>query len=239
MSAIESAPGWFGKLPALGDFVTRRLPQSFVRPWDTWITNGVEAVQRDRGDAGREALLTFPIWRFVVPPDVLDANAWFGLLAPSVDRVGRCFPLTVALALAPRDYGAADLGGVARVLDQWTAAVTAVLDNDDVSAFDEALAQAPHLAIERAPAVLDNLDAANAPGATREFTRSFTEELSALGSRALQRALGAQVLWWADPYQELPGLAFSSQRLDDADLFNRLLGLTAAAESPQLFSHDG
>ena len=26
--------GWYGKLPASGDFVTRRLPPSFIEPWD-------------------------------------------------------------------------------------------------------------------------------------------------------------------------------------------------------------
>jgi len=30
--------GWFGKIPALGDFVTRHLPPSFVQPWDEWLS---------------------------------------------------------------------------------------------------------------------------------------------------------------------------------------------------------
>ena len=27
-------PGWYGKIPSLGDFASRRLPQSFVAAWD-------------------------------------------------------------------------------------------------------------------------------------------------------------------------------------------------------------
>jgi type VI secretion system protein ImpM len=30
-------PGFYGKLPTAGDFVTRRLPIDFVRVWDRWL----------------------------------------------------------------------------------------------------------------------------------------------------------------------------------------------------------
>ena len=30
-------PGWFGKLPGLGDFASRRLPDTFVAAWDRWL----------------------------------------------------------------------------------------------------------------------------------------------------------------------------------------------------------
>ena len=29
--------GYFGKLPAVGDFVSNGLPKSFVSPWDQWV----------------------------------------------------------------------------------------------------------------------------------------------------------------------------------------------------------
>ena len=29
--------GFFGKLPSHGDFLSRRLPRSFVDPWDSWL----------------------------------------------------------------------------------------------------------------------------------------------------------------------------------------------------------
>ena len=40
-------PGWYGKLPAAGDFLTRRLPGSFVQTWDHWLQHGL-AQGRDR-----------------------------------------------------------------------------------------------------------------------------------------------------------------------------------------------
>ena len=34
----EGRPGWFGKIPSLGDFASRRLPPTFVKPWDQWLS---------------------------------------------------------------------------------------------------------------------------------------------------------------------------------------------------------
>ena len=33
-ATLNPAPGWFGKLPHLGDFASRRLPDTFVRGRD-------------------------------------------------------------------------------------------------------------------------------------------------------------------------------------------------------------
>ena len=35
---LLTAPGFWGKLPAAGDFVGRRLPAAFVEPWDRWVS---------------------------------------------------------------------------------------------------------------------------------------------------------------------------------------------------------
>ena len=94
--------GWTGKLPASGDFVTRRLPSSFIEPWDAWL-NAMVAGSRERLGAGwRDAFLSAPIWRFVLAPGIIGDTGWAGLVAPSVDAVGRYFPLTVASALPAR-----------------------------------------------------------------------------------------------------------------------------------------
>lgn len=91
--------GWYGKLPANGDFVTRRLPPSFIEPWDAWL-NAMLAGSRERlGAAWRDAFLSAPAWRFVLAPGVVGQQGWAGLIVPSVDSVGRYFPITVASAL--------------------------------------------------------------------------------------------------------------------------------------------
>jgi type VI secretion system protein ImpM len=46
-----------------------------------------------------ECFLSAPVWRFVVPAGMFSRLAWLGLIVPSVDRVGRYFPLTIAASV--------------------------------------------------------------------------------------------------------------------------------------------
>jgi type VI secretion system protein ImpM len=98
--------GWFGKLPTSGDFVTRRVHPSFIEPWDAWL-NAMLAGSRERlGADWRETFLSAPAWRFVLAPGVIGADGWAGLIVPSVDSVGRYFPLTVVSQLPVRGMDA-------------------------------------------------------------------------------------------------------------------------------------
>ena len=98
--SAESAPGYHGKLIAKGDFVTRRLPRSFVGPWDSWLQDVVGGSRTRMGEAWLDAYLTSPIWRFALSAGLCGESAAAGVLMPSVDRVGRYFPLTVVAMLA-------------------------------------------------------------------------------------------------------------------------------------------
>ena len=92
------APGWFGKLPSHGDFLARRLPPAVRLCFDDWLQRGLLQSRTDLGDAWLPAWLASPLWRFVVAPGVCGAQAWMGVLMPSHDRVGRCFPLLLMAA---------------------------------------------------------------------------------------------------------------------------------------------
>jgi len=59
------------------------------------------AAREKLGEDWLESYLKAPIWRFALMPGALDARPWFGVLMPSVDRVGRQFPLTFAASFAP------------------------------------------------------------------------------------------------------------------------------------------
>lgn len=97
---METFPaGWYGKIPGTGDFIARRVPAAFSEAWDRWL-QGAIAGSRDRlGAQWRDSYLSMPIWRFVFSPGLLTQHAWAGIVAPSVDAVGRYFPLAVASAL--------------------------------------------------------------------------------------------------------------------------------------------
>jgi len=87
--------GLYGKLPAYGDFIFRNLNSSFITPWDEWLQHFISGSQEQMGDDWLNIYLTSPIWRFVLSPGVIDSNMWAGLMMPSVDRVGRYFPISL------------------------------------------------------------------------------------------------------------------------------------------------
>ncbi len=125
MSGDVSA-GFYGKIPARGDFVRTGLSRDFTDAWDAWLQSVISGSQALMGEAWLPAFLEAPVWRFVLPPGMGGAQAVVGLMLPSVDRAGRYFPLTFA-ALSPRCVAKAS----ARVwLDSCEAAGLAALERD-------------------------------------------------------------------------------------------------------------
>src|SRR5206468_3770015 len=92
-------PGWYGKVPNLGDFASRRLPPAFISAWDGWLQEVLHGSRTALGEAWLDTYLTMPIWRFVLLPGTVGDSGWAGIVMPSVDRVGRAFPLTIAVQL--------------------------------------------------------------------------------------------------------------------------------------------
>lgn len=92
-------PGFYGKLPTVGDFISRRLPASFVRPWDAWLQEALSTSQNELGSEWLDIYLTSPVWRFLLSAGVCGDRACMGILMPSVDNVGRYFPLTLAVLI--------------------------------------------------------------------------------------------------------------------------------------------
>jgi type VI secretion system protein ImpM len=103
VSATLSAPasGFFGKLPARGDFVRAGLPGGFVAAWDDWLQRMLTASRAALGDAWEASWLEAPVWRFTLAAGLCGPASVLGLWLPSVDRVGRYFPLTFARLPAP------------------------------------------------------------------------------------------------------------------------------------------
>ena len=87
--------GAFGKVPSLGDFFKVGLPRTFVQTWDTWLQRGIMAAKADLGPSWNACYNSAPLWRFTLPPRVAGPEAVMGIIMPSVDRVGRQYPLTL------------------------------------------------------------------------------------------------------------------------------------------------
>src|SRR5262245_50696305 len=91
--------GLFGKLPSHGDFLRRRVSDQFIDAWDAWLRQGLSKSQAALGERWVDVYLTSPAWRFVAAPGACGPTAIIGLIVPSVDRVGRFFPLTLVAEL--------------------------------------------------------------------------------------------------------------------------------------------
>src|SRR5277367_4426109 len=87
--------GLYGKLPTHGDFLRRRVPDDFVDAWDPWLQHCIADSRGALGEQWLDTYLTSPVWRFALGPHVCGASAVAGLIIPSVDRVGRYFPITL------------------------------------------------------------------------------------------------------------------------------------------------
>lgn len=86
--------GWFGKLPAVGDFAGRGLPVNMREDVYGWFAAGMARLLEQYGEQWQEAFRLAPVWHFAMNAGVWDERALIGCVAPSVDRVGRCSPVS-------------------------------------------------------------------------------------------------------------------------------------------------
>jgi type VI secretion system protein ImpM len=140
--STDVAVGFYGKLPSLGDFVGRRVPEQVVERWDHWLQESVASSRASLGERWLDLYLTAPMWRFFANRGVLDRQPVAGVVFPSVDRVGRYFPVTVFATLPDDSVGLVVADRCARWFERVEDLVLAQLDDEsrDVDEFEEALA---------------------------------------------------------------------------------------------------
>jgi type VI secretion system protein ImpM len=107
--------GLYGKLPSHGDFLRRRVDNEFIGVWDAWLQECIATSRAELGDDWLNIYLTSPAWRFVCDAGVCGNRVYAGVMVPSVDRVGRYFPLTLMWAV-PADVTPF---AVARIANGW------------------------------------------------------------------------------------------------------------------------
>lgn len=139
MSGQSVKPGFYGKLPVRGDFLSRRLQNQFMEAWDRWLQAGLASARESLGEEWINYYLGSPVWRFAIERGVCGPDLIAGVLIPSVDRVGRYFPLTIAAELNAQAIRPADL---LKSADAWYSAaetvVLSALDPElDLEAFDQ------------------------------------------------------------------------------------------------------
>lgn len=98
----ECSFGAFGKMPSVGDFFRISAPNAFVQVWDEWLQKCLVSGAHSFGQRWDELYMSVPIWRFCLSENLAGPDKIIGVLMPSIDRVGRRFPLTL-MAKLPED----------------------------------------------------------------------------------------------------------------------------------------
>lgn len=173
---MNTLPGWFGKLPTLGDFAQRRLDAGWVQRWDDWLAHGLAELRDEEG--WLERYLAAPAWRFALLPEVIGPGLAVGVLMPSVDRVGRYFPLTVAAAGLDMPQTLAD----AQALWTWAGQ----LEDAAVSALQQ------DWSVEHLDQTLTTLRTPKAPPPTDPFAAT----LARMAVASVSQVWHGHSLWW-------------------------------------------
>lgn len=211
--------GLFGKLPGHGDFIQRDLPGSFVQTWDEWLQRAVHGSRELVGESWLDYYLTSPIWRFALSPGVLNEQGWAGILVPSVDSVGRYFPLTMAVPVPTQSNPFALQVAAQHWYQQ--------LSDLAIQALQNAL-QADHL-IEQFP----DLDASGVVAEATVFSGAqiacgdesgIAGSYPALLSQMYRSQYPSFSLWWCAGSQHLAPTTLVSPALPEPTLYCSMLG---------------
>lgn len=221
----QSIIGIHGKMPSHGDFIKQNLPGSFVDVWDHWLQQALLASQDALGSAWLETFLVSPVWRFAIPEGSIDKSAWAGILLPSVDRVGRYFPLTFC-AQIPQNLGVFEFMSNAEAwFDQLEETAYSALDGLSMEEVMSSLEQSA-FSLEGEPGQLVSLEAK----ANAQFSLSLTnpdDKLNSITPLLCDAMLKGQAskfsIWWTKGAQHVDPVVLLSEKLPRPNSYNAML----------------
>lgn len=219
------ACGLFGKLPGKRDFIALGAPSAFLSVYEPWLQGGLTASRLELGAGWQDAFLHAPIWRFWLG-SAFCGQTVAGAFMPSVDGIGRYFPLTV---FAIAETGAAIPPPELDPQDAWFArAEDLLLHALEPEASYEAVAQA----LGELPLPNDDLKAPPPPDMVRLSdgtivsaldSATFPARLSALRVEDHTRSYGHASYFWTVGGSDFEPLALVGQALPSPYLFTGLL----------------
>lgn len=215
--------GFFGKIPSLGDFVTRDLPREFLDTWDDWLQRSIAESKAALGDDWLNTYLTSPIWRFVLLPGVCGESGWAGILMPSVDKVGRYFPLTFASSLGEGVQPFQIIEVAADWFNSAEALALTVLDEDNVNAdaLGSSLAALDNTALQREA---DNKPVLRGGGGGLRLTGVTNEAIASSVCHELVRfQVGPYSVWWTQDLEDQPPMGLVAPELPNPLSYTQLL----------------
>jgi type VI secretion system protein ImpM len=229
---MPTPAGLFGKLPAKRDFIGANASRRFLEAWEPWLQAAVATSKQMLGDAWIETYNRAPIWRYWLGSDFC-GEAMIGALMPSVDGVGRSFPLAIFVGEGDASLAPPEL----EPNESWFEAAEAVLL--------EALE--PGATLER---VAERVAGLPAPALEPRITKNGGFEQLADGgvlARGMgdvsaafldarrfgrRRAFASQTCWWTIGGEGFPALALLQVGLPPATRFADMLTGAFSDEAP-------
>jgi type VI secretion system protein ImpM len=222
--AAPQGTGYFGKVAAFPEFVSRRLPRTFVEPWDAWLQQAMTSSRERLGVSWLDTYLVSPLWRFAFATGVCGATAWVGVCMPSVDKVGRHFPLTIAATA--REPGLLTAMSESRWFEQVEQVALSTLDEPfDLDRFDEAVEQ---LALAASPQQVSGIarsmqNSAPAWCFSLSSMGDVTQCVPKIADYLLDAHLEGHSCWWTEGSAKVQPCALVCKGLPSAQIFAAFL----------------
>jgi type VI secretion system protein ImpM len=216
--------GLFGKLSAKRDFIALATPRSFLEAWEPWVQASISASRHQLGGNWQQAFLTAPVWRFWLGAAICGTTV-VGAIMPSLDRVGRYYPLTLhavadsATPILPPDIDSQD---------EWFGIAEGFLLStlDREASFDGISEGLERLAVPRSQSRVDAASKIVSLGEDMAGTMSIGNAFGASFSelrRASPEIYAAASFWWTTGGGDFPPLALSCRGLPDPFRYQTLL----------------
>lgn len=217
--------GLYGKLPAKRDFIALGVPRGFLNAWEPWIQGGLSASRMSLGQAWTDAFLRAPIWRFWLGADIATEPV-VGAFMPSVDGIGRYFPLTlISRAGGPEGLPPPEI----EPLDGWYTLAEAFLlstltEGAGFETLTAALADLPEALPSSLPPPTAGIGrlrggALIGPATTDDFSGAMAR-LRPLAHAGLHAGMS---YWWTAGGEGFPPQAVCCRRMPDPYVFAGLL----------------
>jgi type VI secretion system protein ImpM len=216
----------YGKLPTKRDFVAVGASRDFLSAWEPWLQSGVSASRATLGEQWQDAFLRAPVWRFWLGAELCGSSV-IGAFMPSLDGVGRYFPLTL---FACADQGAAIPPPEIDAQDEWFKAaeefLISTLDHDKT--FETTMAELEALAVPlqaELPKVStpDLMVQSDGTLGVKAGERGFADLFGSLRAVDHDRIYAATSCWWTVGGEDFAPFVLCGKRMPDPFLFAAML----------------
>jgi type VI secretion system protein ImpM len=206
--------------------LSRNLQRDFIDSWDTWLGSAMAASKEHLGDSWLNHYLTSPLWRFALAPGLCGRYNCFGIMMPSVDRVGRYFPLTLVQPYEPE----VDLITATTAIGDWYTAIedlalSALDDHLSVDDFTASLSEislpdltAHHKTELPEPVMQQGLYRSNLTDIDH-----ITQAVNQFNRTQLKLLFPGTTIWSTAGAETIPPMLLINDGLPKADKFSALL----------------